>query len=339
MCVEANGATQPFRLFSRLADYPKYLQWGKIHCMTSNNIPTFHPLTGIYEPSAIQQLADGRFLVVEDEKKHPFSLVTISLDGRASSTSLNPELLEDGDAFNKLDDLEGLALDRSGYLYAITSHSRDGKGDEKKSRDKLVRFRIEGERVVAPLVSRGVKHALAATHPVLAAAAEVLDVKSSGGLNIEAMEVSPDQQRLLIGFRSPLLDNRAIIACVENPTAIFETDEPPRISPTLATLDLGGHGIRGLSYLDFLDGYLVISGPVAREQVQFQLWFWRGQPDEPARRVTAPGLPGFAHAEGVSPAVIDGRQHIIIVSDDGNREEGRCAHFLLLDPGQLQIAL
>ena len=65
---------------------------------------------------------------------------------------------------------------------------------------------------------------------------------------------------------------------------------------------------------------------------------WLGHPDAPARRVTVPGLPGFERAEGVSPAVIDGEQRIIIVSDDGSREEGRFARFLLLDPGQLQIA-
>jgi hypothetical protein len=54
--------------------------------------------------------------------------------------------------------------------------------------------------------------------------------------------------------------------------------------------------------------------------------------------VTVPGLPGFERAEGISPALIDGRQSIIIVSDDGNRKEGRFARYLLLDHGQLQIA-
>jgi hypothetical protein len=298
----------------------------------------FLPLTSIYEPSAIQQLADGRFIVVQDEKRYAFSLLTIGADGSVSSTPLSPGLLERWDAFWTLDDLEGIALAQSGDIYAITSHSRDGKGDEKKSRDKLVRFRIEGDRVVAPKVISGLKPVLLATHPVLAAAAEIRDVKSGAGLNIEALEISPDQQRLLIGFRSPLLDNRAIIACVENPSAIFEAGEPPRISAALTTLDLGGNGIRGMCHLPALDGYLVIGGPVAREQVQFQLWFWSGHPGEPARRVTVPGLQGFEHAEGISPAMIDGRQQIIIVSDDGSREDGRFARFLLLDPGQLQIA-
>lgn len=314
----------------------------------------FLTLAGIYEPSAIQQLADGRFLVVEDEKKHPFSLVTINPDGSVSSTPLSPGLLQTGNDFWKLDDLEGLALDRSGYIYALTSHSRDGDGDEKKSRDKLVRFRVEGDRVVSTMVTKGLKHALVAKHPVLAHAAGIRDVKNGGGLNIEALEISPGnppdnlpgnhpsnfqgQQRLLIGFRSPLLDKLAIIACVENPSAIFEAGEPPRIAAKLETLDLGGNGIRGMSWIPSLGGYLVISGPVAREQVHFQLWFWNGQSGKPARRVTVPGLPGFEHAEGVSPAVMDGKQRIIIVSDDGSREKGRYARYLLLDPAQLKIA-
>jgi hypothetical protein len=306
--------------------------------MTLNNLIVFLALTGIYEPSAVQQLPDGRFLVVEDEKEHPLSLFTLDADGSVRSTPLGPGLFQGDDDFWKLDDLEGLAIDRSGFIYALTSHSRDGDGDEKKSRDKLVRFRIDGERVLDTTVVKGLKPALTVAHPVLAQAAEIRDVKSSGGLNIEALEITPDQQHLLIGLRSPLLDKRAIIARVENPAAVFETGAKPRISATLQTLDLGGNGIRGMSYIPALGGYLVISGPVAREQVHFQLWFWNGQPDAPARRVTAPGVQGFEHAEGVSPAVIDGKQRIIIVSDDGSRDEGRYARYLLLDPAQLQIA-
>jgi len=298
----------------------------------------FRELTGIHEPSAIQQLEDGRFLVVEDEKQYPFSLVTLGTDGRVGSKPLSMDALAEDDGFAKLDDLEGIALDRAGFIYAVTSHSRDGDGDEKKSRDKLVRFRIEGDHVVAPRVIQGIKPALTAAHPVLAAAAAIRDVKSDAGLNIEALDMSPDQQRLLIGLRSPLFEHRAIIACVENLAEMFDAEQPPRISETLLTLDLGGNGIRGLAYFACLDGYLVIAGPVAREAVQFQLWFWSGQPGAPARAVSVPGLPGFARAEGISPALIDGRQRIVMVNDDGSREETRFARFLLLDPEQLQIA-
>lgn len=298
----------------------------------------FKALTDIYEPSAIQQLPDGRFLVVEDEKARPFSLVTIRPDGASSSTALVTQTQNGDSPLSKLDDLEAITADTAGFVYAITSHSRNNDGEEKTSREKLVRFRLEGNHVAAPVVVKVLKAALTAAHPVLAAAAGILDVKAESGLNIEALEMTPDCQRLLVGFRSPLLDRRALIASIENPTDMFETGAAPLISPRLDMLDLGGHGIRGMSYIPGLDGYLIISGPVSKERGQFHLWFWSGRPTEPPRRVTVPGLPGFEHAEGVCPAAIDGQQRIVIVSDDGSREERRAARFLLLDPGQLQIA-
>ena len=306
--------------------------------MTNDQVPAFQPLTGIYEPSAIQQLPDGRFLVVEDEKSHPLSLVTIGADGSVDSEALTAGLFQVFSGFWKLDDLEGLALDRAGFVYGITSHSRDDDGDEKKSREKLVRFRVEGKRVVDPKVVAGLKQALTMRHAVLAAAAQVRDVKGSGGLNIEALEISPDQKRLLIGLRSPLRDGRALIASVENPSAIFESDEVPQIAPMLEELDLGGHGIRGLSYVPTMDAYLVIGGPASREPDDFDLWRWSGEPGAPAHRVTLPCLRSFEKAEGVSPAIVGGMERIVIVSDDGDRDAGRFASYLLLDPAQLQTA-
>ncbi len=306
--------------------------------MATSTPPAFRPLTGTFEPSAIQQLPDGRFLVVEDEKEHPLSLVSLGADGSVAHAPLEPGLLQMFSEFWKLDDLEGLTLDRNGFVYAITSHSRNDDGEEKKSREKLVRFRVEGDRVSSSTVVDGLKRALTARHPVLAEAAKVREVKTRGGLNIEALEMTPDQQRLLVGFRSPLSGNRALIASIDNPTGIFEAGEPPRVSTSLVELDLGGHGIRGLSYVPTLGEYLVIGGPVSREPAQFDLWLWNGQSGAPARRVTIPGLKGLEHAEGVSPAVIGGVQCIVIVSDDGSRKAGRHANYVVLAPEQLKTA-
>jgi hypothetical protein len=228
-------------------------------------------------------------------------------------------------SFWTLDDLEGLAADQAGFVYAVTSHSRDDDGDPKKSRDKLVRFRVEGDRVVQPKVVDGLKAALTSRHAVLAAAAQVRDVKASGGLNIEGLEISPDQQQLLLGLRSPLRDGRALIARVENLGAVFDSDEAPRIATGLDEIDLGGHGIRGLAYVPALAAYLVIGGPTSSEPGQFELWCWSGQAGAPARRVTVPGLRGFEKAEGVCPAIVGGRARIVIVSDDGNRAAKRAA--------------
>jgi hypothetical protein len=306
--------------------------------MTNEEALAFQPLTGVYEPSAIQQLPDGRFLVVEDEKSHPLSLVSIGADGSVETTALTAGLFQMFSDFWRLDDLEGLALDRAGLVYAITSHSRDDNGDEKKSRDKLVRFRIEGAKVLDSKVVGGLKAALVSRHAVLAAAAQIRDVKASGGLNIEGLEVSADQQQLLIGFRSPLRDGRALIARVENPSGVFDSDEPPRIAPLLDELDLDGHGIRGLSYVSALGAYLVIGGPGSRDPADFGFWCWSGESGARPRRVTVPGLRNLEKAEGISPANRGGMERLIIVSDDGNRASKRAARYVLLDPAQLRIA-
>ena len=76
---------------------------------TPDAAPAFRPLAGLFEPSAIQQLPDGRFLVVEDEKDHSFSLVTLSANGDVSG------VVPGGDPIWTLDDLEGLALDGAVY--------------------------------------------------------------------------------------------------------------------------------------------------------------------------------------------------------------------------------
>ena len=304
----------------------------------SPSSPAYLQLEGVYEPSAIVQLPDARFLVVEDEKEHPFCLLSLGADGRVTDrVPVKQGLLDFNDSFWKLDDLEGLALGRSGEIYAITSQSLDGQGERKKSREKLVRFRIEGDRVVEPRAIRGLKDALLAAHPVLAASASVADVKGGGGLNIEALDLSADGQRLLLGFRSPLLDNRAIVASLENPQGVFENAEVPRVAKALITLNLQGHGIRAMSWVPVLAGHLVVSGPVSGEAGQFRLWFWSGNSADPARPVTVPGESDLARAEGVSPAIIDGKPRIILVSDEGSRKDRRCASYLLLDPARLRI--
>ena len=306
--------------------------------MLPDHIPSFQALTGAYEPSGIRQLSDGRLIIVEDEEQRPLSLLQVHPGGAVDCTALQPPVLPPGDEdFWRLDDLEAIAVDRAGYLYAITSHSRNSGGDKRPAREKLVRFRVEGERVVDPRMVVGLKRALIAAHPLLAAAAEIREVKSRGGLNIEALEMRADQRSLLVGFRSPLRDRQAIIASIDNPEAMFEAGEAPKIGSRLVSLDLCGNGIRGMAHVPFLDGYLVISGPVAREQTQFGLWFWSGDADDAARQVSVPGVPGFEHAEGVTPALIQGRQRILIVSDDGSEAQGRFARFLMLDPQQLQI--
>jgi hypothetical protein len=296
----------------------------------------FRPLNGLFEPSAIQQLTDGRFVVVEDEKDHPLSLLTIEGDG-----ILKEALFPADDAvattLGALADLEGLSADARGNVYAVTSHSRTSKGEEKRSREKLVRFRVEGNCITAAHTITNLKAALTTAYPVLAEAAAVVEVKAQQGLNIEALEMAPDGRRLYIGFRGPLWQERALLAALDNPDAAFAGEEPLRLAANLVTLDLDGQGLRSMAWVAALGGYLMVSGPVAREGEAFRLWFWAGPGEAAARPVGIDGLSGLAHCEGIATAAIGGRTGLILVSDDGDRDAGRPASFAWLEFSQIRI--
>jgi hypothetical protein len=289
----------------------------------------FEPLPGIFEPSGVQQLPDGRFLVIEDEKEFPFCLLALNADGRMTGP---PVAVASPD---KLSDLEGLTLGPSGHLYAITSHSRDGDAEVKKSRRRLVRFRVVGDAIVDAAVFDGLLPALTAAHPALAAAAQVANVKEDGGLNIEALEMAPDGKELLVGLRGPVINDRAAVAVLAGPDAVFDGDAPTKI--LIRTVDLGGQGIRSMAWVAALRGYLVVSGPLSREKASFGLWLWDGT-EAAARRVSIQGVDDMARTEGVTGAQVGGKAMVLLVSDDGDRSARRPANHLLIDVARLLVA-
>jgi hypothetical protein len=290
----------------------------------------------------VHQLTDGRLIVVEDEERHPIDLLNPQENGGFSAAAVFPTELfdEDGPAadFRELDDLEALDIDDRGRVYALTSHSRTGSGKVKQEREKLVRFEVTGNELRDPRVVKDLKKQLMAAHPALQQAAEIEDVKDGNGLNIEGVAFDAERERLWVGFRGPLVDGKAMLVAIENIDEVFETRSEPRIAEQAVYLDLGGEGIRGMTYVPRLKGFLIISGPLEQvEDVPFRLWFWQGQTDKSAQRVSVPGLNGFEHAEGITPARWRGEERILIVSDDGDMDAGKSAQYLVLDYDQLVI--
>lgn len=311
--------------------------------MDFNQTSRFSPLEGVFEPSAVQQLSDGRFLLAEDEKEHPFDLLTPGKDGDFQVESLSPEDQFEkggpGDGFRKLDDLEALDVDRDGRVIAITSHSLTGKGKSKQSREKLIRFRIIGNRMQEPGIVYDLRSHLMDAIPALKEAGEARDVKNGNGLNIEGMALDPSGKQLLIGFRGPLVDGKAMIAIIENADTVFEKGVSPRIRRNPVLLDLKGQGIRGMARVSRLNGFLILSGPREKTHAEsFGLWFWNGQTGVSPERVTVSGLQSLEHAEGITPFNSGNREGILIVSDDGDRSSGKPAQYLILGYDQLKIA-
>ena len=131
------------------------------------------------------------------------------------------------------------------------------------------------------------------------------DVKNGGGLNVEALDVSPDQKELLLGFRGPLIDGKAIVARVRSLPNLFEGGEPD-VTPKLELLDLSGAGIRSVAFVPWLGEYLVVGGPLEKGDQGFTLWMWEG-PGGRVRRLR-PWTADLSRCEGVCPALLDGRE-------------------------------
>ena len=297
----------------------------------------FRKFEQIYEPSGVHQLPDGRFVAVEDEAVHPLDVFSLQPDGQVSEQPLYRISLLSWNSPNRvlktLEDLEAVAVDEQGRMYAITSHSRKENGKRDDKREQLARFGLEGEQIVDFKVMRGLRKKIAAKHDSLKDATKIRDVKDGGGFNIEGLSFDADKQNLLIGLRSPLAGENAIVIVMENPQAVFDHDEKPHISDRLIELDLAGGGIRAMSYDPHLGGFLIIS---RKPEKSFKLWLWSGDVGESPQRLRIPDIKNLRQAEGVTPVLIDGRPAgILVVSDDGFGLKRKPGHYLFLRYEQL----
>ena len=300
-------------------------------------LSTFSKFGLIYEPSGVQQLADGRLLVVEDESHQPLAVLSLQSDGRLSEQILHSEtlsgLISPNRALGTMEDLEAVAVDGQNRIYVITSHSRKKNGKRTEKREQLIRFVLDGDKVSDIKVLHGLRKKISEKHESLEQAFSIRDVKDDGGFNIEGLSFDRTKQKLLIGLRSPLKDGNAIVVVVENPLAVFDHNEVPRIADTLIELDLGEGGVRSLCYDQHLGGYLILSRKPGKT---FKLWLWSGDTHDSPQRLHVPDVKKLRQAEGVTPVRLEnGLTGILIVSDDGNRKKGKPGHYLFLRYDQL----
>ena len=295
----------------------------------------FGKLTGIYEPSGVQQLSDGRFLIVEDEALTPFALLAFDPDGEPT---VRPLRLPPRLAMRlQLNDLEGLAPGENGYIYAITSHSLKRSGKRDPSRQRLVQLKIDGDRLNQLAVSGSLREQIVARLNALVSPNQSSSVGGYLGLNIEALAFDPAASRLLIGLRSPVVEGNAVILSIRDPAAFFKAGTTPTVEPSPWLLDLDGGGIRGLAYDPSLQGLLVLSREETKSGKPFKLWLWRGDQEIPPCRMRLGSAADLEAAEGVTPARIGDSDQILILRDDGNAGQRKAAHYLRLGYPDLPI--
>jgi hypothetical protein len=273
----------------------------------------------VYGASAVAQLPDGRLIVAEDEERTPLDVVDLFGTGTVrqfTAREVARQVARGG--VSGLNDLEALSADGRGHLYACTSHALTAKGESKPEREVLVRFDVAGERLSDVHVFGRLKEALAAVDRIFVTAGALLPDEKTG-LNIEGLAWDP-RGRLLIGFRNPRRKHNALAVWLDNPDGVFERGEAPVLEPPV-TLDLGGDGIRDLTFSPTLKGFLILAGAWKHDQHSDpSLWLWTGASNAAPVRLQTTALDGLK-PEGIAEVVFEGRRGLVIVSDDGRIDD------------------
>jgi hypothetical protein len=233
-------------------------------------------------------------------------------------TDLSPELGLMGRKKGKEADLEGGA--RIGdTAFFLTSHGRKSDGRQDPNRLLFFATSIPQGADAPRMVGRPYRSLLddLLRHPLLrdldlAKSAEVAP-KLPGGLNIEGLGEAPDGS-LLLGFRSPVPNGRTLIVPLSNPRAVVDGQPPVLGAPRF--LDLGGLGIRALSY--FRGNHLIAAGSSGNGG-RGKLYRWDGTNKVTPLEVNAPGF------EALNPEALftpEDRPEFLVLSDDGTRLVG-----------------
>ena len=290
---------------------------------------------GVYEPSAVQQLPDGRLLIAEDEPSHAFSIVSIDKSGRfVEDEALDTHVIT---GFKRrLNDLEALARDDEGFIYALTSHSRTRKGNRSPDREHILRFKIQGGDVLGLTSYDNLTQVLETDKKLHDLIRERTKAEISfDEINIEGMAFDPVKKRLVLGFRDPEFNNMALVAFIGNPKEVFEHNAKPEFDE-VAILEIDGGGIRSLNYDPVLKNY-VIANEIKDENGQrfSQLWSWSGKPTDEPQKISLPNLQHITNVEAVDSIVVNGKAQMILMGDEGNASQKITAKYMLVDYNQL----
>lgn len=279
---------------------------------------------GTCDASAAVALGNGLFVVANDEDNR---LRVYLADHPGEPLAVDEQLYKhfgiEPDAKKSEADIEG-ATWLDDQIYWISSHGRDGEGKQRPNR-----LQFFATKVV--VTEKGI-----AFNPVGRAYTELLDdlladkdlddlnladavqpekktvpelAPKEKGVNIEGLAATPGGD-LLIGFRNPRPQGRALVVRLKNPKAVIEDGARAKFGKPVL-LDLDGLGVRSMEYDPQRKTYWIVAGSHT-EEGPFALYRWSGQAEAAPVRLAATG-----DLRPEALIVYPGREGIQLLSDDG----------------------
>lgn len=221
---------------------------------------------GIANASGALAIDHQHFIVADDEDNQLRIYARDISDNPLQIISLKNIFAGEISDGEKLEiDLEGAAAVDDAYFW-IGSHSTSRKGSPRPARHRLFALHIKPDGSSLFSVSRCgsiYTHLIADLSQdsrfknYAFAKAAAIPPKTIGGLSIEGLAATPDKG-LLIGFRNPLVNSKAILIPLKNPFDVV-AGKKPEFGDSIE-LDLNGYGIRDIVWRK-KQQYLIVAGP------------------------------------------------------------------------------
>lgn len=283
-----------------------------------NVVYTKNSFYNVFEPSGATTMPDGKVLIVEDESSAQ-SLKLVEVQGNSKIVELGslylPKKIKK--VFKKeIEDLEAITSDKN-TVFAITSHTLNKSKQQRNTREKFVMFTYEDGAIIDFHMYANLKQDLMKSFPDLL----VHDI------NIEGLCFDSKNKTLLIGFRSPLKNKKAMILTLKNPKALFLKGENPEFLEPI-WLDIQGMGIRDIHYDSQKDAYWIIAGDSSERGNNFQLWFWNPKDSELS---LVKNQPDIGYAEGITLINKNSNIPALLIVEDNGKKPNKSADYIIID--------
>jgi len=151
-------------------------------------------------------------------------------------------------------------------------------------------------------------------------------------INVEGLTFDAEKEKLLIGLRSPVHDDKALILSLLNPYEIFSDMKDPIFDTSIITLDLQGAGIRSMTYDTMLSRFL-IAGETANKKgkLRSRIWSWDGLQKSVPIDVDLPNIGKVKNIEGLSIVRHNGSAYLLFVCDNGKKDENKGGSYGFID--------
>ena len=282
----------------------------------------------VFEPSGATTMPDGKILIVEDESSaHSLKLLEVE------STN---NIVEIGNLYltkkikkifkKEIEDLEAITSDNN-IIYAITSFTQTKTHKVKSAREKLIMFTYNDGAIKNLYIYRDLKKSLYTTFPKIFQN----NLFTSNNINIEGLSFNSKTHDLIIGFRAPISDGKALLVSIKNPKEIFLEKKKPIFSEVIK-LNLNGLGIRDITFDEQKDGYWIIAGGSNSRNGNFQLWFWDRKNLKVERVKNHPNI-GFG--EGITVINRDSKNVGLLILEDNGKKPNKSADYIVIDRDSL----